>query len=544
MFSLGRAYEPGNGVGLDAQMAKYWYRKAANAGHAESKVKLAAMKSPAPSATGPVEQTLAAYRDQAAKWHEKSTESYQDWVGKHQRTEFQSRDFQRNLVDLKVVMTMVEGEDVKEQEYFLGSPEKTHGTELLVNGLTRSFHHSSFGIKGGGSGSPLPADQLARIDQLIAQLPDDHELLPLPNRRLLIEVISGRVSQSSVFDRSNAPAVVYELMRLLGAGSAYVPQFQAASSIDVRGFDHDGTLAVSPQQEILFTGRGRRLQWWDAASHEFLAEADVQDVRGIVFSPDKVHALVQASSDTVLIDLPERKQLRTFKNRFGAQFTQDGRRVLLYSHKAPIQILDAQSWEPVDSHEDLPIDHTKFIPAPSVLRAVVRATDGAVSLWDTGKNRPIRELCSKSDAKMFATFSPDESLIALCMQPWQSRLHEGAALVICHADTGEEVHELRPFETGGNRESFQSLLWTPDSDYVLAATGSSSGASGISVFNVATGKHRGELIGPVKINGMGLLTKSHELVAGDQHGKIWFWDLAAVMDRIREFEATLTQGQK
>ena len=144
---------------------------------------------------------------------------------------------------------------------------------------------------------------------------------------------------------------------------------------------------------------------------------------------------------------------------------------------------------------------------------------------------------------MFAAFSPDESLIAVCVHPWQHDGNDGS-IVIYKSDTGEKVSELHPFETCGDGESIQSLLWTPDGAYILAATGTASGASGISVFNTITGKKRGELMGPTRIKGMGLLTPSRELVAGDQFGKIWFWDLSAVVDNVREFEASLKEMPK
>ncbi len=42
-------------------------------------------------------------------------------------------------------------------------------------------------------------------------------------------------------------------------------------------------------------------------------------------------------------------------------------------------------------------------------------------------------------------------------------------IVIFKSDTGAQVHGLWPFEAGGNRESIQTLLWSPDGAYVLAA---------------------------------------------------------------------------
>jgi len=544
MFSLGSAYEEGKGVGQDVQQAKYWYRKAANAGNAEATARLAAMKPPAPSAVDPAAKALAEYRAQAAKWHEKSTTTYQEWVDRHTHKDFRTADIYGKPAYVKMILTRVEDEADGKPAQAMRLSETRDEFELLTNGQSKDFRHSAHGSRGGGSDARLPAETLARIDRLLARLPDDDGLLPPANRRLLIEATTLPERRVRVYDLADAPPGIYELMRLVKFGTAYVPRFQAYSSIDVRGLQNQGVLAVSPHNEILFSGRRRRLQWWDPATHEFLAEADVEDVRNIVFAPDKVQALVQTSSDTVLIDLRARKPVRTFKDRFGAQFTQDGKHALLFAHQAPMQILDTQTWEPVDHADDVPGDCTRFIPAPTTHRALVRAADGSVTLWDTGGHQPVKQLSSKSEVTMFAAFSPDESQLALCAHPYLHDDADGTPIAIFKSDTGAKVNGLWPFETGGNRESIQSLLWAPDGAYVLAATGSGAGASGVSVFNAATGRNRGELTGPTRINGMGLLTRSGELVVGDEHGKIWFWNLSAVMANVREFEDSLTPATK
>ena len=534
MFSLGRAYEEGNGVGQDVQQAKYWFRKAANAGHDEAMARLAVTKPLAPSASIDATKMLAVYRAQAAEWQRQSTPTYHDWVERHVRKTLQARYFYTEGDDLKLVFSVINNDNE-------GEERSTHeGTGLWANGRSYSFFCNNRGSYTGGSGGRIPADKLALIDQIISRLPDDHGVLPPRNRRLVVQAANKPENLVRVFDLANPPPDICELMRILHTGPAYVPRFQAYSSIDVCGHEQDGALAVAPQNEILYSGRRNRLQWWNPTTHEFIAEVDIANVENIVLAPDKVHALAQTSSDIVLIDLPGRKSVRTFKYRYGAQFTQDGRHVLLNSQHGPMQILDTQSWEPVDHADDVPKNCTNIFPAPTTHRSLVRAVDGSVTLWDTAGNRPVKQLCSESDVRMFAAFSPDESLVALCVHPWQQNFNDIATFVIYKSDTGEKVHELHPFETGGSRESIQSLLWTPDGAYVLAATGSNGGGgAGICLFNAATGKHRGELIGPIQINGMGLLARSGELVAGDQYGKIWFWDLSAVIKNVREFEATL-----
>ena len=82
------------------------------------------------------------------------------------------------------------------------------------------------------------------------------------------------------------------------------------------------------------------------------------------------------------------------------------------------------------------------------------------------------------------------------------------------------------------------LWWTPDGKYLLAAVRRSSGET-ICLFNAKTGRHRGLLPGPHRVNGFGYLAKSHELVIGGQDGKIYFWHLPDLLEAVREFEGSL-----
>lgn len=531
MYALGRAYEQGHGVGMDKQKAAYWFRKAANAGHVEALKRWTALREPPQPVDDSAKKALESYRTQALDWHRQSVISYQDWVSAHLRKSFKARDFSGETANLKAVITTYNNEGDEYQE-------SSHGFELMMDGHLQSFAITPRGIKGGGSTDPLPAEQLARIDHLLAKLPDDRRLLPPPERRIMVEIVASPQHRVHVFDLANAPSELHELMRSLGASSAYVPHFQPSGFIAVRGFDHGGALAVSHQGEILFTSP-QRLQWWNATTHEFIAEAHVPYVHEIVIAPDKTHALVQSSSDTVLIDLPSRKILRTFPKRFASRFTQSGDRVLLFSATEPVETLSTGTWEPTSFPDYLPDGLTQFIPAPTIQRAIVRGKDGSTSLWDTAMHRPVKLLSPKSDLHMLAVFSPDESMIGLCLRPHQSFSDKDAPFVIIKSDTGMQVNELRPFESNPNGERSASLLWSSNGEYLFAASG-----RGVSVFNASTGRHRGQLTGPTRINGLGFLPQSDELVAGDEHGKIWFWRLPDVLHYVREFEASLAPTDK
>jgi WD40 repeat protein len=112
--------------------------------------------------------------------------------------------------------------------------------------------------------------------------------------------------------------------------------------------------------------------------------------------------------------------------------------------------------------------------------------------------------------------------------------------------TGELLHELRPFEQG-TCENVVGLQWTADGQYILAATKANSFFTNcdISVWNVESGRQRGNLSGGLS-NPMGvvLLPDGRYVAAGgvgSGSSVIRFWDFAAAMKRIREFEDSLAK---
>lgn len=65
---------------------------------------------------------------------------------------------------------------------------------------------------------------------------------------------------------------------------------------------------------------------------------------------------------------------------------------------------------------------------------------------------------------------------------------------------------------------------------------------GISIWNVETGRHRGELSGcTTKLDGLGFLRGKTKVVAGCGDGIIRIWDLANALTKIAEFEKPLSE---
>ncbi len=586
MTALGTAYEHGWGVGADPQEAKRWYRNAANAGHAEGMRRLASFYERKTGATVQTGQSDEWYRAQALEWYRKAaalgnaeakrwittndrqviissesgnarparsvssatasgvepateTPDYQQWVSRFTTKSFVGSTF-NPAAPLKLRITAVEGDEpTPEDATRFGSKQVEYGTTVTADGHVASFRHSSRGTRGGGGGAPLPAETLARLDELLSKLPDDGGRLPPPNRRLLLQTDLGGVITARVYDRANAPAAIWEILRLSRCSiGSHVLRFKPASQIEARGFEHGGFLRLTPDgKQLLFTGLNQPLQFWEPATHELLREVRGLDSGAITFSPDGSQAVVSHYGDLQVVDARTWKFTRKELAGGLPQFTPDGRHLLLQTRDG-LRAVETTTWKFVDLPAEIPPDTMRYMPAPGNKRAVVQLKSGAVTLWDVTERRVITTL--RDNAQLLdAAFSPDKSQIAV-QTDHTGRTRSAASFGIWRADNGAPVHELRPFERDGHERS-QGLLWTPDGNYLLAGTmPDSSSTHVVSVFNARTGKHRAVFDECYRINGVVLLPGASQLVVGCEDGNIRFWDFPSAMKRIREFEDSLS----
>jgi len=101
--------------------------------------------------------------------------------------------------------------------------------------------------------------------------------------------------------------------------------------------------------------------------------------------------------------------------------------------------------------------------------------------------------------------------------------------------------ELFPFEQD-ICESVEGIIWSPDGKYFLAANKADRffTSRGVSIWDVETGRHRGELSGcPTKLDGLGFLRGKARVVAGCGDGIIRIWDLANALTKIADFRKSL-----
>ncbi len=183
--------------------------------------------------------------------------------------------------------------------------------------------------------------------------------------------------------------------------------------------------------------------------------------------------------------------------------------------------------------------------APTTKRAVYLSKSGTLALWDADKRREIAKLDDNVSLNR-AAFSPDEALVAVATahkvsggywKPYRIR--------IWRVGDGTMAHELRPFERD-IYEAVEGLLWWPDGVYLLAATKADNffTSRGVDVWNVKSGRHRGEFSGcPITLTGLELLDGGRRLVAGCADGRIRIWDADSAIKQIAEFERSLVRAK-
>jgi len=493
----------------------------------------------------------------AGKQTSAGTSDYQQWISRFTPAEVPGSFEPGKTKSIKLIAVAVEGEkSASAKKHLIGSGISSYGAEVSTDGFTYHFSHSDFGGKGSFGGLPMPVVDWQRFSKLLTKLPGDHSHLPPADRRMLLcaNVDGRRITR--VYDRANAPDVVWEILRLgrCGIGS-WVPQFLPSSKIDVSGFDFGGFLSVSADgKRILFTGANGPLRFWDVTTHEFLEEVRAPGVNlnSAAFSPNGAIAVV-GGDKCIFFDTKTWKALHKFEERgtngdcftlTTPQFTADGRYVTFECSKPSMEIFDTQSWQCANARAEVPAEAIQFVHSPKNWRAIARLKSGEVVLWDTAKHRQICVLGTNVFLERVA-FSPDESLVAIATAKSSGYLNYWGepAIHIWKAGSGKLVHDLRPFERA-MYDNVKGLAWSPDGEYVLAMTKPDDfySSRSISVFNVRSGRHRGDFVGcPTEVNGMALLAGGDQLAAGCCDGKIRFWDLKTGLNAIRRLETSVEQ---
>jgi len=486
---------------------------------------------------------------------------YQDWVARFQEKDAVAR-FDKDQVALRAVITEVHGDDK------IGSPEPADvledplsygGCRVSVDGRVVYFHVDWFSIK--GSGCPKIANQdFQRLNTLLKELPDDGSRLPPSGRRMMIQVWDGDKSIERVYDLANAPEKVHDILRLsLCAMKSYVPEFKPEKEWTVYPGDGpgEGALILSPDGGMILSSSDHGpIKMWDSDTYKPIDEAGVANnwsVQEITYVPNRPIVLVKSSGDYVLIDtrtwlsfgrLAEPLIGRRQEQLSRPQFTSDGRYLLLETTKPELKVYDTKTWEPAPMLPGIPKDAITYIVPPKGANTVYVTKDGTLKIWDAKKQKDIATL-DTATVLIRAAFSPDKSLIAAATMPKDPSGYSPHKQVrVWNLKTGKPVNELKPFERP-ICEEVEGLLWSPDGKYLLAAVKYDGfwTSRGVAIWNLKSGRHRGELEGPIDyVTGMAFTKGAHRLIVGCCDGKIRVWDVDRAFKEIAAFEKSL--GEK
>jgi WD40 repeat protein len=508
------------------------------------------------------------------------TQTESDALSKQRRTEYESwiqsyragplrANFGDQKSEVKLVITAIEGDERKPDDpprsLFRPSHEINYGCSVSTDGRLSFFSYTAIGRK--SSGYPtMPEADLKRLNQLLADLPDDFSQLPPPDRRIVLQVSVADQVIARVYDRANTPEKILEILRLTRSQiKSWVLKFQPQSQWTAEEPNNHGAgaLALSPDgRQVISAGVSGTFPFWDPDSSEMLSEVPRSAIGTIgpsiitrlTLSADGSVAAVERWGEIDLLDTRTWRGIRKFSEPFvernrhqlsNPQFTPDGRYLLLQSNEPALQIFETKTWQRRPTLPGMPVGVLAYFPAPSGQRSVYLAGSGAISLWNPKDNRDIGLLDDNGRIVRLA-FSPDESMVAAVT------LHKAGEMTvptifrvrIWKTDNGALLQEMRPFERSAR--SVDGLLWWPDGKYLLAVTKSDSifTTQGIGIWNVKTGRHRGQLVGCSTNNIFGLVLHSDGRVfEGCGDGIIRVWDTPKTLEQITAFEASLLNNK-
>ena len=480
---------------------------------------------------------------------------YEEWV-KPYKLGSTAVSFSGNTAQPKLVISVVTERkpDANEKNPFLlGNGKFTSGLKISSEGRVEYFSRNPLGAKGGCC-SQIDMDELQRVGQLVANLPGDHSRLPPNGRRLVLQIPSGDKYDVRVYDLANAPDTVLELLRLTKSGiRSHVLSFTPETEWTAWEHSVDGGLATtSDGQQIISSGLNGPIKIWNGDSHILIREAaKPQNVPfdGLILSPNDSTAVIEGWGVIGLMDTRAWQNSRVIAEPFierkrhqlsKPQFIQNGTFLLIQSDEPALHIYDTKTWTRRSTLPEIPTGAISYYPSASQHHAVYQSADNQIIFRDVTSRQNIAVL-DKAKIKHVA-FSPDESQVAVVTShPEEGNESPRDRIRIWNADNGKLVKELFPFEQD-ICESVEGIIWSPDGKYFLAANKADRffTSRGVSIWDVETGRHRGELSGcPTKLDGLGFLRGKARVVAGCGDGIIRIWDLANALTKIADFRKSL-----
>jgi hypothetical protein len=471
---------------------------------------------------------------------------YQKWIQQNGET-YKSGFYAENPAHL--IVTMVEGDESEDTTRNLPfSKEISFSHIVFADGTTRWFQSGSFGVKGGGNlaARAISSRDLQRIEQFIAQLPDDGSRLPPPGRRLLIQFRGANGIGARVYDRANAPAIILELLRI---SRSWVPsavlRFHPVGQWTVNERHDPVALDLAPDKKLIITADEKGpVRYWDADTQQLVHEvpwAQYGSVSRLKVNSTGSLAAVESWGTVSLVDpmtWKHRLELgdRSFRPR--TEFSPDGQYLFFRNGQPRPTIIDTKTLQQISAMPGQPKGAADFIMASQGAKAISLSEEDMLALWDVNGQREIAQLDEKVSLQA-AAFSPDESLVATATKQ-EANDRTGRHLTrirIWRTDTGALVHELRPFEQD-NCELVQALIWSHDGQYIIAGI-KLDVMTHIGIWSAQSGRFRAHTVSNSSaLNGF-VLRQDGKLITGSDDGIARVFDTAKTLKEITEFEASV-----
>jgi len=440
--------------------------------------------------------------------------------------------------EIKLVITVVEGDDVEtdaKTAAIFGPSYRIafHGCAVAIDGTVSSFRRGSFGVQGGGL-DQLTEDELERLNRLIGRLPDDNSILPPVGHRIVLQVATGNEILARVYDLANAPETILEILRLSHSGIRPITlDFPPEKKWPVAELNKTGI----PSDAIRLRG------------------PDIEETTILAISPDHYMTVRQVLHDTPAVTITDTNPSNVIRvlrvtqpgNRFvgitDADFSPDGRYLMLLTTLPAVRIYDTKDWQQVGSLLDVPPEASLYYPSPDWKYGIAVYANGDVALWDAPSRRQIAKIDIDGELSA-ASFSPDDSMVATTSGHENKNHSSTLHLRIWNVSTGEMIEELLPVEYAAH-DDIGAPIWWQDGRYLLAKVRDNPFRTyyEIGIWGVASGRFRGGFSGcSYSPDPLSIVLHDSKLFERCRDGMILMWDVAAAIDKIAIYESSLAQS--
>jgi hypothetical protein len=332
---------------------------------------------------------------------ESGAESYESWLSRYKAGRL-SGDLSDHH-QIQMAITIISGDDLEpnaKTASFWGPSYRISTTRFAVSseGTVSMTRYTAMAIQGGGP-SKLKDDDFRSLGILMADLPEDHSCLPPKGRRLVVQVASQTGILARVYDRANLPESVLEMLRIVRADTWPIfpfPDFQPDQRWEHGDFQHvnpdtyktgleqgkDRILTKSPDQKLTVVETNPSL-FFDSTVHvEKLAKATEKpfDLNG-----DTVLQIKDSRSGSVIHEIREPMNGRSYVYMYAARFTPDGHHLLVMSSVPDIRIYDVSSGQLLNDFPHVPNGAVAYYPSSDWKARRGRSFDGRDQAFRGGR---------------------------------------------------------------------------------------------------------------------------------------------------------------